>query len=346
MKTIENDSFFKSMHDYLKVYMPNQRKLSENTIKSYKGALNQFLDYLTDVKNIPMVKITLDDLNRENVTSYLDWLQDTRHCSATTRNQRLMALRSFAKYCSITGIENIYLRMEVNKVPFQNVPGKIVDFLSEDAMQTLLSIPDMKSHFGLRNGFFMLLMYDTAARCQEMLDLQLKDFVIDTKSSYVYLHGKGEKVRAVPLMDKTVEHLKRYLHFYHPEETRHPDDNLFYTVIKGKRDAMSPDTVAYFLHQYSVKAHKENPNCPAHVHPHQFRHTRAIHLYRSGVPLSVLSEYLGHEHESTTRIYAYASPEMKAEAIAKATDPTTTPEVDKAIWSGEKKMIRKLYCLD
>ena len=83
---------------------------------------------------------------------------------------------------------------------------------------------------------------------------------------------------------------------------------------------MSPDTVAYFLRQYALEANKINSNCPAHVHPHQFRHTRAIHLYRSGVPLSILSEYLGHEYESTTRIYAYASPEMKAAAISKTSN--------------------------
>jgi len=346
MKKIENDSFFKAMHDYLKIYMPKQRKLSENTVKSYKGTLNQFLDYLTDIKHIPMVKITLDDLNRENVTTYLDWLQKDRNCSATTRNQRLMALRSFAKYCSITDVENIYLRLEVNKVPIQNTAGKIVDFLSEDAMHTLLSIPDTKSHFGLRNGFFMFLMYDTAARCQEMLDIRLKDLVIDTKYSYVYLHGKGEKLRPVPLMDKTVAHLNKYMKYYHPEETRHPDDNLFYTVIKGKRDAMSPDTVAYFLDRYASKAHKINANCPAHVHPHQFRHTRAIHLYRSGVPLPILQELLGHKNENTTRIYAFASPEMKAESIFKASNPDTVPNVEKMMWTGEKEMIRKLYCLD
>ena len=136
MKTINDDSFYKSMHDYLKIYMPKQRKLSENTVKSYKGALDQFLNFLTDVKRIPEIKITLEDLNRENVTAYLDWLQEVRNCSSTTRNQRLMALRSFAKYCSITDVANIYLQLEVNKVPIQNVPGKIVDFLSDDAMQT------------------------------------------------------------------------------------------------------------------------------------------------------------------------------------------------------------------
>lgn len=347
MKTIKDDSFYRSMHDYLKIYMPKQRKLSKNTVKSYKGALNQFLDFLTDVKRIPEIKITLEDLNRENVTAYLDWLQEVRNCSSTTRNQRLMALRSFAKYCSITDVANIYLQLEVNKVPIQNVPGKIVDFLSDDAMQTLLSVPDMKSHFGLRNGFFMLLMYDSAARCQEMLDIRLEDFVIDEKkSSYVYLHGKGDKSRPVPLMDKTVAHFKRYMHYYHPEETRHPQDNLFYTVIKGHRDAMSPDTVAYFLAQYAKKANKINPNCPAHVHPHQFRHTRAIQLYRSGVPLSVLQELLGHEDESTTRIYAFASPEMKAENIAKATNSNVTPDVEQKAWKSDREMIRQLYCLD
>ncbi|MBP3234919.1 MAG: tyrosine-type recombinase/integrase [Eubacterium sp.] len=346
MNKIDNDSFFKSMHDYLKIYIPKQRMLSENTVKSYKATLNQFLDYLVDVKKIPIIKITLDDLNRSNILDYLDWIQNTRNCSATTRNQRLMALRSFAKYCAISDIENVYISLDINKIPLQNVPGKSVDFLSEDSMKTLLSIPNMKTRFGLRNGFFMFLMYDTAARCQEMLDIKISDLVINSESSYVYLHGKGNKIRSVPITEKTMEHLKIYLFHFHPKETRHPDDYLFYTVIKGSRGPMSPDTVAYFLRQYALEANKINSNCPAHVHPHQFRHTRAIHLYRSGVPLSILSEYLGHEYESTTRIYAYASPEMKAAAISKTSNQMIIPELEEPRWKNDKEMVRKLYCLD
>ncbi|RJE46628.1 MULTISPECIES: tyrosine-type recombinase/integrase [unclassified Dehalobacter] len=342
---LKNDSFFKSSRDFLTVYLPRQRKMSPNTVKSYKGTLNQFVDYLVEMKNIPILQITLDELNAVNVSDYLDWLQESKNAASTTRNQKLMALRSFAKYCSVSEIANVYIRMEISNVPIQKVPGKKVEFLSEDAMRTLLSMPDMHNFWGLRNGMLMILMYDTAARCQEILDIKLKDIVFKQKAPYVYLTGKGEKLRSVPLMEKTIDHLKRYMQFFHPDELSSPEDYLFYTVIHGKRNPMSPDTVSRVVHKYGLLAKKGNPNVPEKIHPHMFRHTRAIHLYRSGVPLPLLSEYLGHSQMTTTSIYAYASMEMKAEAISKANNPNNTPNTEKTLWEGDAEMIKQLYCL-
>ena len=343
---IKDDGFYKSVRNFLKVYLPKQCAASENTIKSYRITLNQYTDYLIDEKHIPVLQITLDDLNYENVSGYLNWLQETKKYKSSTRNQKLMALRSFANYCSVLGIENVSLRLEVCKVPIQNVPGKKIEFMSKNELELILSIPNMKSYYGLRNGFFMLLLYDTAARCQEMLDLKLGDFSISKKpnASYVTLTGKGDKTRPVPLMDKTVEHYNRYIKFFHPESTRHPEDNLFYTVIHQKRCPMSPDTVDYFMRNYARAARKENPSFPP-IHPHMFRHTRAIHLYRSGMPISVLSEILGHENVETTKVYAYANTEMKAEAISKATDTDIIPNVKAQLWTGDREKIKRLYGL-
>lgn len=342
---LKNDSFFKSSRDFLTVYLPRQRKMSPNTVKSYRGTLNQFVDYLVEIKQISILQITLDDLNADNVSDYLDWLQESKKAASTTRNQKLMALRSFAKYCSVSEISNVYIRMEISSVPIQKVPGKKVEFLSEDAMRTLLSMPNMQNYYGLRNGALMILMYDTAARCQEILDIKLKDIVFKQNASYIYLTGKGEKLRSVPLMEKTVEHLRHYMQFFHADETSSPEDYLFYTVIHGKRHPMSPDTIARIVHKYGISARKENSSVPEKIHPHMFRHTRAIHLYRSGVPLPLLSEYLGHSQMTTTSIYAYASMEMKAEAICKANNPQNMPSVRKNLWEGDAEMIKKLYCL-
>ena len=345
MKKVKDDSFFKSVRDFLTIYLSRQRKLSENTITSYKTALNQFVDFLIYERKKPIVKITFDDFTSETVNAYLDWLQESRKCSGTTRNQRLMALRSFANYCSVTDVANVRMKLDIENVAFQKIPGKIVDHLSEDAMKTLLSLPDMKNHWGLRNGFFMILIYDTAARCQEMLDLKLKDFVLDRGAPYVCLTGKGEKPRTVPLMEKTVEHLHRYLNFFHPAGTRCSDDFLFYTVTHGHRHQMSADTAARFIRDYGREAHKQNSAVPAHVHPHQFRHSRAVHLYRSGVPLTLLAEYLGHVSVTTTSIYAFADTDMKSKALQKANRTDNTDSVETAFWENDEDMIKRLYCM-
>lgn len=124
-------------------------------------------------------------------------------------------------------------------------------------------------------------MYDTGGRIQEILDLRTKDFFFDFDTPLVYLNGKGNKVRAVPLMDKTIQHLKEYLRLFHPQDR---NEYLFYTVIKGKKGAMSPDNVSAFLQKYADQARVNFPEIPSNIHAHLFRHSRAMHLFQSGIP--------------------------------------------------------------
>lgn len=337
-------SFFKTIRDFLTVYLPKQRRFSKNTVRAYRVSLNLYLDYLSEKMGLSLSELSFDHVNRATVAAFLDWLQAERSCTATTRNQRLMALRSFAKYASMMDSSNLFIQAEINKVPVQKSPSKIVEFLSDASLKALLAQPDRSKRTGLRNSFFMILMYDTAARCQEMLDLRINDFVLDSPSPYVYLTGKGNKTRTVPLMGKTVQHLNYYLDRFHPSESRKGNDYLFFTVIHGRRNQMSPDTVASFMKKYGEQAKSSCADFPGCVHPHQLRHTRAIDWYRGGVPLVLVSELLGHANVNTTQVYAYADTEMKRKAIQKAM-PQDVTEQEPAIWKGDDDLIKKLYGL-
>ena len=106
--------------------------------------------------------------------------------------------------------------------------------------------------------------------------------------------------------------------------------------------SMSEDTVAAFVKKYGTYARQTCPSIPERVHTHMLRHTRAMHLYQDGVPLALISQFLGHSQIETTKVYAYADTEMKRKAIQKANSmiPDTVPE---PIWkTSDKEMIRKL----
>ena len=170
--------------------------------------------------------------------------------------------------------------MELCGLSAKRTMPKIVEFLSETALEALLAQPNIRKLTELRNRFFMILMYDTAARCQEMLDIRLKDFVLDAKAPFIYLTGKGNKTRAVLLMPATVRHFVHYISIFHFQAHHGSGDYLVFTTIHGKRDQMSPDTVACFMKKYGQSARTTCSDMPENVHPHQLRHTRAIHLYR------------------------------------------------------------------
>lgn len=340
----KDECFFRAIRDFLNVYLPKQKCYSPNTVRSYRISLNLLVDYLTAVNGVPLYKLSFEDVTAKSISGFLDWLQTERRCSPVTRNQRLMAIRSFLNYASGLNPAYVSRQIEVSRVPMQKTQGKRVEFLSEDALKALLAQPDQRKSNGIRNCFFMTLMYDCAARCQEMLDLKWQDFELEAPHPYVRLTGKGNKTRTVPLMDKTVEMLYFYASHFHCGADLKSDSYVFYTVIHGERCQMSPDAVASFMKKYGAEAKKNCADMPDRVHPHQLRHTRAIHLYRSGFPLALLAEFLGHTHVETTRVYAYADTEMKRDAILKA-DPENLSAQEPAVWKGDDEMIKKLYGL-
>ena len=164
----------------------------------------------------------------------------------------------------------------------------------------------------------------------------------DLNAMLPYLHGKGRKIRTVPLLSKTVQHCKQYLRKFHPTADYHSEAPLFFTVIHGTQQKMSPDTVSAFFIKYGSMAKLVCPEVPEHIHPHMMRHTRAMHLYQSGMPMVLLSQYLGHAQVETTMIYAHADTEMKRAAIQKADAVRKAKPAPDEIWADNEEMILKL----
>lgn len=336
------DNFFKTIRSYLTVYLPNQQCCSENTVKSYRESLNFLVDYLRTEKGLRVAQITFSLFDYELISDFLNWLQKTRGYSRTSLNQRLMAIRAFFNYAGAMDCTQVDVYEQIKNIPVPKEAGRIVEFLTEDALQALLAQPNIRKQTEWRNQFFMTLMYDTAARCGEMLNLKVRDLRIDNKHPMIYLVGKGDKTRTLPLMDRTVQLCRQYLETFHPSPHSNGEDYLFYTTAHGNRQQMSADIVAYFMKRYGEMARTICPEVPDRVHPHQLRHTRAIHLYRSGYPLALLAEYLGHANVETTKIYAYADTEMMRASMQKADCLRNSAPAPEPIWVGDDEMILKL----
>jgi site-specific recombinase XerD len=319
MTKFGNGSLFGLIHNYLKIYLPKQRKVSPNTIRSYSEALELLVDFVKDKKGIPLKDVAFEMLTAETIAEFLDSLEYERGCSIVTRNNRLAAIRAFFKYAADVDIAAVAFLTEIVKVPVKK-PDSIdtIKYMSETAVAALIATPDASTTKGLRDRFFMILLYDTGARMQEMLDIKLCDFRYG-KTPSVTLTGKGRKVRTIPIMKKTVEHLRLYLSVFHPESK---DDNcpLFYSIIHDEINALSADCVGRFLKKYSAIAHVNCSEVPVNAHAHLWRHSRAMHLYQHGMDLILISQWLGHANLETTLMYAHADTEHKRRAIDKATN--------------------------
>jgi site-specific recombinase XerD len=211
--------------------------------------------------------------------------------------------------------------MNIKKVPVMKGLKSKVGYLSKDGLKILVDQPNTKTTKGIRNKVMIIMLYDTAARIDELLSLKLKDLNLSGKNPYVSVRGKGNKIRHLPLMDKTVAHLMSYSKIFHSGGNgKDGERHLFYSLIHGDPCRLSTDTVASFLKKYGKEAGKACSDIPDRVHPHLIRHTRAMHLYQDGMPLSYIAEFLGHASMDTTSIYASADLDMMRDALMRVED--------------------------
>jgi site-specific recombinase XerD len=335
------DGFLRRLREYFTVFLPRQRNSSPHTITACRQTWNMLLGYIEDMMSIPLANVTFADVNRITVSGFLEHMSGVRGWCSATYNQRLCCIRSFFKYAA--GIEPLLAvyRDDLAGIPLKKGAAKrAVKSMSKEAVKALIAQPDASTRTGMRDRFFMALMYDTAARDCEMLALSLGDF--DAQNLTVGLMGKGSKPRIVPVTAETVALFRQYAEAFHQgDDSSCP---LFYTIHRGVRTRMSDDNVARFLSAYGKAAKETCADMPPKVHPHLLRHARAMSLYRAGMPLALLSEWLGHADPETTLVYAYADTEMKREAIEKATsfEPVLADEPARGIWEGNDDMIKRL----
>lgn len=306
---------------YLGQYLPAQRNMSRQTIQSYRDTFKLLLRFCQTQFGWSPENMTLAEIDRACIESFLDWIETVRHCSVTTRNQRLAALKSFFRWISYEAPEHLAATQRVLGIAWKKTgrPGMV--YLTVNAVQALLAQPDRTTSAGRRDATLLALLYDTGARVQELVDLRVRDVRMESPA-VVTLTGKGRKKRSVPLMMATANLVAAYLeerHLTRPECMDHP---LFYN---RQRQALTRWGVTYVLQKYVTQAKVQAPAVfPEVVSPHLLRHSKAMHLLQAGVNLIYIRDLLGHSDVTTTEIYARADAEMKRRAL----ESTRIPGVD------------------
>lgn len=330
--------FFGLVRSWLTVHLPRARRLSPHTIRSYKTTLTTLLDYLRETQGLTLAEISFDVIDHAAITGFSLWLTETRHLAPSSVNQRLAAIKSFLSYCAAEDPALVAIWLNIKQVRAMRASAPAPDALSMATMDALIRAPGQHTHRGVRDTTLILLMFDTAARVQETLDLTPADIGTAPGRGQVTLTGKGRKTRTVPIMDKTGRHLDQYLHAFHPG-TPDADAPLFYTIRGGLRQRMSQDNVSYLLNKHADTARHSCREVPERIHAHQLRHARAMQMLRAGVPLPHIKEFLGHANIATTSIYASADNQMVREALQKA--GSNAPDLA-PVWKGDDDLILQL----
>lgn len=324
---------------FLTDHLAAERDLSAQTISSYRDAIKLLLTWFRDIEKIPPEKLRLADLDREKILCFLDWLQDQRSNAAATRNQRLAVIKSLARYIGIEHPDFLDQATQILAIKQKKSPNTDMGYLTGEQVKALLAAPNAATQRGLRDTVMLSTLYDTAARVQELCDLNAAD-VRAARPMVITLRGKGAKIRRVPLMEPTAKLVSDYL----DRRAAHQGvganaDPLFHGPEK-RRLTRWGITKILARHAQSLRSRDPSYAAGINITPHVIRRTRAMHLLQAGVNTIYIRDLLGHADVSTTEIYARADTETKRKAIESAYQSLTPEPLPD--WTGDQDLLEWL----
>lgn len=270
------------LQEYLS-YLQVERGLAKNSLESYQKDLTK-LKLWAENEDLDVV-----ELNRQDLRGFISDLS-RMDLSPSSIGRIISAVRGFYKFLMLDG--------HIKKHPAEDLdtPQKgfyLPRFLSEYEIESLLSVPDVKSEIGLRDRAILEMMYASGLRVSEAVTLNIFD--VDTDAGIVTCKGKGSKQRKVPLGKSAVEWLKNYLILRRKKENI-AEQTLFVTSL-GK--PLTRQTIFNFIKEYAEKVGLDD------VSPHTLRHSFATHLMQHGADSRSVQAMLGHADISTTQIYTH-----------------------------------------
>ncbi|MGH3180469.1 MAG: tyrosine-type recombinase/integrase [Streptosporangiaceae bacterium] len=295
-----------------------QNHASPHTVGSYRDSWRLLLQHAQKVTGTPPWKLDLSQLDADVITSFLYYLEHERHNSARTRNARLAAVHSLYRYAALHALDDADVIRRVLAIEGCQATRTDISWLTGAEADALLAACDRSTWIGRRDHAMILTALRTGLRVSELTRLTRADAHLDA-GPHVHCTGKGRKERRTPLDKPTVRVLLSWL----AERPGQPGDPLFPT---RRGNVMSRDTFQARLDLCKLTAAQACPSLAAKdLAPHVLRHSCAMALRRSGVDISVIGLWLGHEDLKSTQIYLHADLELKERALARTTPPDVAP---------------------
>lgn len=295
---------------FLLEYLVGERHFAQNTRHSYRDTLVLLIPFVASATNTPVERLRIGDLTGAAVREFLQHLEQARGCRITTRNQRLAALHSLARFIGARSPEHLAWCSEICSIPFKKAPHEGVCYLEKPEMDALLAAPDRRTRHGFRDHALLLFLYNSGARASEAVGVTVGDLDLSAlHQASVRLRGKGSKVRRCPLWGSTAGVLQTLIG---DRATTAP------VFVNRRGEAMTRYGVHDLVARYGRTIARSLPSLRhKRVSPHTIRHTTATYLLRAGVDINTIRAWLGHVSVDTTNVYAEIDLETKAKALEK-----------------------------
>ena len=295
------------LRQFLSEHIVTERNLSRNTQASYRDTFILLLPFVSGKVRKPIERLTVEDLAVKRILQFLSDLEDSRGCSVQTRNQRLSAIRAFARFIGSRDPGRLDWYAEVQAITTKKTAPRPVTWMTKNEMEAVLAVPDRKTPRGRMEHALVMFLYNTGARVSEAIHLRVGDLHLSdrmgSQHGFVTIYGKGGKIRQCPLWP----------------QTRHVLDQLARGRVDSDSVFLSQHRKPYTRFGVYRLVKRCSERVPAlsgrTITPHVIRHTSACHLLQAGVDINTIRAWLGHVSLNTTNIYVEIDLQMKARAM-------------------------------
>ena len=287
------------VHQFFDHYLPNIKGVSYVTIQSYRDAFKIFLDFAATYHGIKIKSLRLEHLSPDLIIAFLNYLQQDRKNLPKTRNQRLAALKSFARMIRFAYPDKREVADRILSIPQKRFHKPLIGFLYQDEILKVFQSVDLKRYQGFRDYALLHLLYDSAARASEIAALNI-DYYNPQQQTTAIL-GKGDRFRIVQLEKRTTQLLNLYISKYRITPKPLYEHRLF---INQQGEELTRHGIYRICKKYLTMVLPTKRL--KYINPvHSFRHSRAVDLLYSGHAPSDIQNRLGHDDFQSTSIYLH-----------------------------------------
>ncbi len=264
-------------------FLENDKKLSKNTLESYKRDLKQFREYLEEHG------IHYNRVKEEDVQNYIQELQD-KGKKASSISRCIASIRSFFQFI----LKNKKIKVDpTTNIQSPKIEKRTPNVLTAKEVELLLKQPDTVDLKGVRDKAMLEFAYATGMRVTEIISLNIDD--VNLEEAYVICKN-GNKQRIIPLGSMSLKALKEYIEEARDVLIKNEDEKALFVNINGGRLTRQGFWKI-------IKYYKDQAHITKDITPHVLRHSFATHLLQNGADLRAIQTMLGHSDISSTQVY-------------------------------------------
>jgi len=313
-------SFQELLQRFFVKWLIDYRNASPCTIAAYSDSFRLLIGWFANKEGVCPDKITFDDIKAVAIMRFANYLESERSNSAKTINCRIAAIKSFAEFISYEEPALAAWAHGIKGLPLKKTKKPLLDFLSAEEVSLIMASCNTATSVGRRDQLIIRLLFNSGARISEVITLRVASLEFQQGKCYATFNGKGRKARRIPLWRETAEALSTYIeeHSLSIQDWLFPGRNVDHLTRSGARS---------LIERHTGVAKSTYPEILNKViTPHVFRHSTAMALLESGVNLSTIAIWLGHESITTTHKYMVASMELKQKALSTVCGPSAKAE--------------------